>query len=340
VSDEPLFTEDSDYGDEVEGEPPVSAGPKVVTNEQIATQLSSVATLVESLSARIGVLEQRDEDGSDISGMVPMVPTGRAGGVDDIRADTRNRSRAAHYLQREGLFTTDDLDVAALIKQKSKRSGYLKTAADFVLHDEEWPQFHVTRIGQPPVTYDSLTVAEFGSGFLERVLGQYVVPRELRAALGYLRDTFTEVHYSDWKTVRGANRVAFQAVEQGRVVKGDYVGMGEVRDQAIRQATRARLSAAPVAAAATAAVSQDTIQPGMVPCANFQLGACDMPGDHYGPDGNQACHDCAYCWRVAAKRCSHPEVECRRKISHQQNQQSKNSSGGSRRASDAGLNQA
>jgi len=161
VSEDPLFTEDSDYGDEVEGKPPVSAGPKVVTNDQIASQLNTVATLVESLSARIGALEQREESESVISGMVPMAPVtarGRVGGVDDIRADSLNRSRAAQYLQREGLFTTDDLDVAALIKQKSKRSGYLKTAADFVLHDEEWPQFHVTRIGQPPVTYDSLTV--------------------------------------------------------------------------------------------------------------------------------------------------------------------------------------
>jgi hypothetical protein len=223
--------------------------------------------------------------------------------------------------------------------QKGKRSGRNKTVHDVILHEVEWPQYHVNRTNSDKSpTYDELSLPEFVAGTLTSILEAEKVSALAKIQITHLIEIMTDAEDFSWAVLRQFHALVLQDLEMGKYAWGDSE---KIQKRKQKHVARAELLARARPQPVGNRIGQNGNQNGNRPqtslvapttppilCKAFNLGECNSVSPHPTPEG-VARHCCAYCSRTANKLCTHAEKYCRRKadIPHPyQNQQSNSNS--------------
>jgi len=193
--------------------------------------------------------------------------------------------------------------------KRSHKSGRVKTASDFVLHQVEWPHFHIFRgTTRQPASYDELSVPEFVCGFL-RALEQEDDNATRLQRLEHLRHLMADAAEFGWQGARNFHGILLQEMEKGRISWADVTGprVQDMRRQYSQQATRPDSTDTGRSSGATKAELP------AVPCYYYQRGICKQAGDHKSAKGQPLFHACMYCHTRTGAKYPHTENDCVRK---------------------------
>ena len=204
--------------------------------------------------------------------------------------------------------------------KKGKRSGRNKTVHDVVLHDVEWPQYHVHRtFSQKSLVYDELSLPEFVAGTLTAILEAETVKIDTltKTQISHLIELMIDSEDFSWPVLRQFHGLVLQDLEMGKYSWGDSE---KIQKRKMKHVARAELCAR---ARPQAAARFPTQLPNRDPraqaattapilCKLYNTGECHAMSPHPTPEG-LARHCCSYCSRTANKLCTHPEAYCRRK---------------------------
>ncbi len=196
-------------------------------------------------------------------------------------------------------------------KGKPQRSGRVRTTEEVIMHDVEWPHFHVYRgAALQPAVYDDIHVDEFVYGYLQDAL-ELRDGSKKRHMLQHLADLMGDSLEYGWESARNSHGIVLQKMEVGKL------SWRSARDVARTRAKFSRLRPAattPTTSGHGKGGKQESFK-GPLFCVPFQDGQCKHHGDHSSNHGHVT-HICAFCCKQGfAYR--HPEAECRKKVGHQ-----------------------
>ena len=172
-------------------------------------------------------------------------------------------------------------------------SGKLRTVEHRISESIDWPHFYIYRSDSKPVTYDTLSMAEFVHGYLELMGTQ---PEHIRSAMNtHLKELMADASTYEWAIVRHYHSVVLSKMETGRL---KWSQRGDIQDL-----RRQHVWSAPVSTKTTQSANGYTKT-----CRDFQVGKCTHTTTHNG-----YAHACYYCLKKTGRQYQHPEHECRRK---------------------------
>ena len=212
----------------------------------------------------------------------------------------------------------DSGDSSADLEGTNLRSGYYRTLNDSKLFDVPWPNDFVYRNNGRKVPFDSMTIPEFVIGYCHIVVSNIPVIPETEAALdhiSYLSDVMGDTEGGEWETVRNSHRQILHMAEQGQLRWEDVAARDTHRGKQLLRADRAAALALTRPAVQQANSSSQSAGFKGTPCMLFQSGRCGFGGHHH-TGGQQWSHICNTCLRVTGQRNPHPELFCKRKLSH------------------------
>ena len=223
-------------------------------------------------------------------------------------------SRRLAQLRQEDWEDEDDPRIQGA-RLAGKKSGSVMTADDVVMKCIDWPHFYIKRVSgstRKGITFKELKIEEFGFWFLcmvEAPHANYDFRYMIRMQRHIMQDT---IDFS-WENARGFYQMVGVDFEQGATKWTDVEVVKEMR------MTYARTVFPPNRDNKEA---KDTPRPALQParagmrcCTSYQKKECENPRDH-----QLYTHACAYCHRVKAALCRHPEDDCY----HNTNDQAKN----------------
>ena len=229
---------------------------------------------------------------------------------ETLRRDRALMQQASRRLARLRLEDWEDEDDTRLqgIRLAGKKSGAVMTAADVVMKRIDWPHFYIKRVSnntRKGITFKELKVEEFVFGFLCMIEAPHA-NYDFRYMIRVLRNIMQDTIDFSWENARGFYQMVGADVGQGAMKWSDSEVVKEMRmtyartvfppnsdSKEAKETTRPALQSAPA---------------GMKCCVAYQKKECDNPRDH-----QPFTHACAYCHRVKAAICRHPENDCYRK---------------------------
>jgi hypothetical protein len=193
-------------------------------------------------------------------------------------------------------------------KSKPKKSGRVRTTEEVIMHDVEWPHFHVYRgAALDPAVYDDMRVDEFVYGYLQDAL-ELPNGSKKRHMLQHLADLMGDSLEYGWESARNSHGIVLQKMEVGKLSWKSPDAVARTRCK------YSRLRPAAVTPRTAKGGKQDAIK-GPLFCVPFQNGQCDHTGDHSSSRGYVK-HICAFCCQQGfAYR--HEESRCRKKAGEQ-----------------------
>ena len=202
---------------------------------------------------------------------------------------TRSQSQSLLQLRREAVTRrqTDHEGTEELFRRDREKdrlkSGYTKTSHDFIVRTVVWPHNVVYRSAAPtpPATYDSLTLPEFVMGMMRLIESTLPSDNMWVQSSQYLIELTGKAVKFDWPNVRSTDRTVLYSVERGHVDRGDAQGIRSIRDDALREASYARVRpAGPFPTPASYRTPYDTsIHPNQQPCIPYQTRSCSHRTD-------------------------------------------------------------
>ena len=188
-------------------------------------------------------------------------------------------------------------------RTRGKRSGAARTVQDTVVHDIDWPHFHIyAPPGAEPVTFERLSIQEFAYGFLHMV-DQPDAKFDRQVMWDLLKNVMEDATEYPWENVRNFFWIVGSHVENDRMKWSEHEKIQQLR------AKHAQKHEIVGKKATSAANTQEKLRV----CVPFQKGQCAEKADHAGLK-----HVCAYCHRVKAGQFPHSEADCRRKNTSEQ----------------------
>ena len=285
----------------------------------IAETLRSIKTQMESLGQRMGemeksktteVLDQRQADVASAS-----EPTNGAAAAPPVANDVEPNVPSVRDLRRDfavekevnrRLAELDILDETyddrrhGSPRKRGKRSGAARTVQDAVVHDIDWPHFHIyAPPGAEPTTYPQLTIPEFTFGYLQMV-DQPDAKFNRAIMWDLLKDIMEDAVEYPWENVKNFFWIVGSHVENDRMEWGNSEAISKLR------AKHSQKYEIPTKLAAVSAQPQPVER--LRYCMPYQSKTCTEKGDHGGLR-----HMCAHCYRVKSVPYPHPETDCRRK---------------------------
>jgi hypothetical protein len=263
--------------------PPRGKNCPMETEDGQGSQMDKIAQTLADISHRLTKLETAPQQ--------PSSPS----------VQSRHDSPAAQLSQRlldlqaatsdsESDASGDDVDVREK-NEKRKKSGKLMTAQHKVNIDIDWPHFYVYR-GNNPVSYDSMTIAEFTFGYLSAM--DKTDRKTSQHMHSHLRVIMEEASQFKWDVVLSYHAVVLNHIETGRLT------WAQASQEDLR---RRHIWNAPVVQRQAAAAEPKRC------CIPFQDGRCTKQAHHDG-----LLHACRYCLKAVRRQYRHAEHECQRKI--------------------------
>lgn len=293
--------------------------------------LQSLVTSLSQVTSRLDNMEQKLEPMNSLGGehtprnkqskktpdpkLRHREPSSSAGEDDDVLTPVQpsklqKHKRVQEFVDRRmrdlGVLASEGEDSSQQPAGKSKKSGRVQTASDFVVQRVEWPHFHIFRgHSRQPATYDELSVQEFVCGYLAALEHEpEAQTKELQ--LKHLRHLMQDCAEYGWQGPRNFHGIFLQEIEKGRCSWSD-IRSARVQDM------RRQYSQAGAQAEAPPAHNTSSQPAGQNVCYAYQAGTCKQETDHKSPRGLPLAHVCGYCLKKSGKRFPHPERDCRRK---------------------------
>jgi hypothetical protein len=182
------------------------------------------------------------------------------------------------------------------IKEKSKKSGKLRTAEHKIRHEVDWPHFYVYR-KNVPATYDSVSVPEFTFGYMCAM--ENADKNTAYHMNSHLKVLMEEASKCRWDLVRSYQAVVLNNIETGRLT-WEHASSEDLRHRHVWN------TAAPP--------EQKQSSEQRKPCPSYQDGTCPKESHHNG-----LLHACHYCIKTVRRLYRHPESQCVRKQSGAKN---------------------
>ena len=280
---------------------------------ELTQALLSFKAQMDTMGERMGAMEKlvttKINTTPQAAGSEPQVPHEAATG--DIPADMNVPSvselRRDYVLGREVNRRLAEMDIAddsadaqrtGAQRPRGKRSGAARTVQDSIIHDIDWPHFHIyTPPGAEAMTFERLTVAEFTFGFLQMV-DQPDAKFNRAIMWDLLKDIMEDAVEYPWANVRNFYWVVGNQVENDRMKWEETEKIAKLR---VKHSQKHEV----------VVKKQATQQPNFEKtcfCVPYQKRECPEKNDHGGLR-----HICAHCVRVKAGTYPHPELDCRRK---------------------------
>ena len=212
--------------------------------------------------------------------------------IRSLRKDDSTSEVATIILQEVGLARAIELEKEA---RKSKHRSIKKSTV-------KWPHHYVYRMTDPSPKYDTLTTAEFVSGYLS--IMEEVTPVTSENApflrhLYYLRHLMDDCASMDWESARTVYSQVLQAMEHNKIKWSNTQAVKEEKALAVQQVRF------------TDTVAKKKEEPLEVPCPAYQKASCSSRGEHT-VDAVKQLHCCAYCHRRFGDTHPHPQRDCRK----------------------------
>ena len=182
--------------------------------------------------------------------------------------------------------------------KNSLKSVRFRSADTQVSHYVAWPQeFVYVGPSRKTVQYDDLTSEQFILGYLRIIQRQNSDTKNIM--LNHLTNLLQSTLDFSFEIARGAHAVILQEIERGTLTWQDTEDIERTRS----------LYTTKITSADSFKGSSDTKR---VVCAHYNAGKCRQQNDHR-KDNILFRHICTYCYRVAKKTYSHPELAYNRK---------------------------
>ena len=280
-------------------------------------QLGDVQRKVASVQQKVdGIAEpapDSDDEGSEDNAEAEIAPATDNPDVPSLCELRRNYEVGREVNRRLAeMDLEDDIDGEHRqgTRRRGKKSGAARTVQDTVLRDIDWPHFHIYKPpGAEPMTFSSLSVQEFVYGF-QHMVDQPDARLDRSVMWDVLKGMMEDAMEYPWQNVRDFYWVVGSHIENNRL---EWTDTDKVQKLRVKHAQKHEIPTKKQAAQPAPAAK-------IRYCGPFQNGTCQERGDHAGQR-----HICAHCYRTKKLQFTHPETECRRKVTEQQ---PKNAEGG------------
>ena len=293
------------------------AAPTPSMEEKILAKLEGLDDRLRQIEERSASQSQEQSEDEDDDQDGAAQPT-----VQNLRNDSSLQRMVEQRLRAMGVSARGDSDSEDEDRGSSKKgkrkakSGRVKTAADFIKVEMEWPHFHVFRgASRKPAKYDEINLAEFVYGYLSIVLESEQSPAIGRRMLQHLRGLMMDTSEYSFEAARNCHAIVMQQLEQTRITWDDADKMVELRKTYAQRGHAAE-------ATATANSGREHTR-GALFCLKFQEGRCTFHDDHQTSRG-MVKHVCAFCLRQYGATYRHTEQDCRKRKARDQRDSSKN----------------
>ena len=235
---------------------------------------------------------------------------------ETLRRDRAIMQQASRRLARLRLEDWEEDARMPGTRLAGKKSGSVMTAADVVMKRIDWAHFYIKRVAsgtRKGITFKELKVEEFVFGFLCMLEAPHA-NFDFRYMICMLRHIMQDTIDFSWENARGFYQMVGVDVEQGAMKWTDVEVVKEMRMTYARTVfpPNREIKESVSQPKETQRPALQTAAVGMKCCAMFQKKECENPRDH-----QPYTHACAYCHRVKAALCRHPEDDCFRKTNDQ-----------------------
>ncbi len=199
---------------------------------------------------------------------------------------------------------------------RGKKSGREKTVVDVIYHDIDWPHYFVQpKSNQKAPRYDDLSLEEFVYGYL-RIVAMEQDGDVKAAMLSHLEELMLDARQYSWPKARAFHGLIVQEMERGALT---WLDTEQIQTHRHR---RGYISSPVTRSQGNYSKPASDNPPRYEICNAYNSGSCPHEKPH---DGLK--HSCSYCFGKLKRLYKHPECECRRKDSKNDQSSSQKQSG-------------